>query len=120
MNRLFQFFVFASLLGCQRSTPGPDAEGYACGKIIQYRLAKLSLPVAYSRAIDGYYVGSDTVSTDPIGIFCNLPETYKVVGKTLTFDGSFAPISDTTGTEGQLVKAFSNRRVYHLSVTRIY
>ncbi len=116
MNKLLVLLCFFS---CHRSTPEPDPnrEGYACGQVIAYKVKRSTAPIAYSERINRYYIGSDMTQTD-VGIFCNLPDEYKVVGKVLTFDGGFAPVSQEA--ESELVKLFPNRGVYHLKITKIY
>lgn len=111
------------LLSCGHdNNPQPDSEGYACGNVITYRIDLTSVPIYYAKEINEYYIqlDPDTVMNRQIGVFCNLPDSYKGAGKVISFNGAFAKISarDSTNTDFQFFKFFKSSSVYRLSIKK--
>ncbi|AUD04122.1 hypothetical protein [Spirosoma pollinicola] len=125
MVKITSLCFLLSLLSCRQNTPTPDNTAYACGKIISKRYLAISAPVAYSKAIDSYYIITDSSIIDPmatreVSVFCNLPDSYKVPGKMIKFDGSFAQLYDTTGTAKIIKNTFKTEWANYLSIDKIY
>ncbi|QDK78352.1 hypothetical protein EXU85_06950 [Spirosoma sp. KCTC 42546] len=125
MNKFISLCLILGLAGCHKTTPDPDYTSYACGKVISTRRLAISVPIAYSKELDRYYVSwpsstVDTINNRETSVFCNLPDTYKVVGKVIKFDGSFARLYDTTGTPGLIKKTFKTEWANYLSIDKIY
>jgi hypothetical protein len=125
MTQLISVFVILVLCSCNTNTIKPDPQGYACGKVITTEFSVVTAPIAYSSAIDSYYISwpsstVDTTTNRVISVFCNLPDDYKVVGKVMKFSGSFAQLDDTTGTEGLIKRTFNTKYANYVAIKKIY
>ncbi|MBR8840946.1 MAG: hypothetical protein DSM106950_45055 [Stigonema ocellatum SAG 48.90 = DSM 106950] len=129
MHKIIIFCLLTGLLSCQHPTPFAPVSNYACGIPVTRSSQALSATIFYSKAMDIYYtksiyLNSPTSTIDStnqeINIFCALPDDYKVAGKVIKFDGSYAPIKDTTGFEGTIKKSFHVPYLYYLQISKIY
>ncbi len=124
MIRSVLFVALACLLSCgQKNDPQPDSEDYACGNVVTFRVDLNSVPIYYAKEINEYYIqfGSDTAMNRQIGVFCNLPDSYKGAVKMINFNGAFARISirDSASTDFRFFKFFKSSSVYRLSIKKI-
>ena len=125
MNKSLGVALILSLVSCHQDSPPPDATGYACGRVITYRLLGVKATIHYSQQLDGYYISApsssvDTLANPKISVFCNLPDSYKAEGKVVKFDGSFAILYDTTGRAGLIKKTFDTNYATYVAIDKIY
>ena len=122
MAKVFLFFVLTWVFSCQRhNDPEPDQTTYACGQVVSRKLLNIKgIPINYAKEIDRYYLNTDS-NPRRVAVFCDLPQAYKMAGKTIDFDARFSPINlrDSLGEDARLRNYFSPTLVEHVAVDKI-
>ena len=126
MLKLLLFSLLVMLLSCHEEVP-VDSDSYTCGQVnvrIMYDLKGIT--IKYDQQLNEYYmtISADTTTANArrdVGVFCDLPESLKTAGKTISFDGkfSFVNIRDSTGRDSRLRRHFSPLTVFHVGILQL-
>jgi hypothetical protein len=119
INRLLSSLLIGVSVACQKdSLPVPTSANPACfeDNLVIHQAKRLKGIIGYRKDISMYtvdYIVPKTIDSRWVGLVCNLPTSYQVVGKEVSFSGEYR------STSGKVSPQFGGDEMYYLYLSFI-
>jgi hypothetical protein len=118
-NRLLSALLIGASVACQKQTlPVPVSANPACFETnpISHQAKNLKGVIGYRKDVSMYtvaYTVPKTIDSRWVGLACNLPGDYQVIGKQVNFSGEYR------STSGKVSGQFGGDEMYYLYLSSI-